>query len=80
MCEIKYESFGYTSEQMDMQWIHDGNVINPNITLDQFDQEITFPDNYKTDYYEHSFPGLILRMSLVRKINYHLIQTYIPSR
>ena len=79
-CEIKYESFGYTSDQMEFQWIQENNVLNPNITLDQFDPVITFPDNYKTDYYEHSFPGLILRMTLARKINYHLIQTYIPSR
>ena len=79
-CEIKYESFGYTTDQMRMQWMQDKNVLNPNITLDQFDPVITFPDNYQTDYYEHSFPGLILRMTLARKINYHLIQTYIPSR
>lgn len=78
-CEIKYESFGYTTDQMRMQWMQDKNVLNPNITLDQFDPVITFPDNYQTDYYEHSFPGLILRMTLARKINYHLIQTYIPS-
>ena len=79
-CEIKYESFGYTSDQMEFNWLQDKNVLNPNITLDQFDPVITFPDNYKTDYYEYSFPGLILRMTLSRKINYHLIQTYIPSR
>jgi len=82
LCEIKYESFGYTSDQLHVRWkptdSKDMNV-NPNITLDQFSQKVIFESNYATDYYEQKFPGVILRIALERKVYYHLIQTYIPS-
>jgi len=78
LCEVKYESFSYTSDQVEFRWL-EHNVVNPNITLDQFVETIIFESNYATDYYESSFPGLILRILLERKVNYHLIQTYIPS-
>jgi len=76
-CIIKYESFGYTTKQMTFEWHHVNNV-NPNITLDQFVEEVHF-ENYATDYYEISYPGLILKIRLNRKVNYHLINSYIPS-
>merc|ERR1719510_1259210 len=80
MCEIKFESFGYTSKQMTFQWMAAKlNNVNPNITLDQFEEHIVFQSNYATDYYDMEYPGLILDIYLSRKINYHLIQTYIPS-
>merc|ERR1712141_122961 len=53
--------------------------INPNITLDQFEERVVFQRSYATDYYDMAYPGLILQVYLNRKINYHLIQTYIPS-
>lgn len=34
---------------------------------------------YSTDYYDIQYPGVILRIFLERKIQYHLLQTYIPS-
>merc|ERR1712223_1918588 len=36
-------------------------------------------ENYATDYYEMQYPGLILNIILNRKVNYHLISSYIPS-
>ena len=63
--------------QMTFQWHHVNNV-NPNITLDQFVEQVNF-ENYATDYYEISYPGLILNIKLSRKVNYHLINSYIPS-
>ena len=39
-CEIKYESFGYTSEQLRFAWRENGSTINPNITLSQFDLNV----------------------------------------
>merc|ERR1712088_1077846 len=74
----KYESFGYTTRQMIFQWHHVNN-INPNITLDQFEETVIFQKEYATDYYEIQYPGLILNIILNRKVNYHLINSYIPS-
>eukprot|EP00095_Tigriopus_kingsejongensis_P012268 maker-scaffold394_size185225-snap-gene-0.24 protein:Tk12268 transcript:maker-scaffold394_size185225-snap-gene-0.24-mRNA-1 annotation:"glycine receptor subunit alpha-2" len=79
ICEIKFESFGFTSDQIQFRWDSDASNVNPNITLDQFQAEIVFESSYSTDYYAKSYPGVILRIYLSRKINYHLIQTYIPS-
>ena len=63
---------------MKFQWHHLNNV-NPNISLDQFEETIVFQEDYATDYYEISYPGLILNIILNRKVNYHLINSYIPS-
>jgi len=79
-CEIKFESFGYTLKQMEFQWLpRKMQNVNPNISLDQFEERVVFQRSYATDYYDMSFGGLILNIHLYRKINYHLIQTYIPS-
>ena len=36
-------------------------------------------DDYETDYYQDSYPGLIVRLTFQRKPHYHLLQTYCPS-
>lgn len=77
-CEIKLESFGYTSKQMRFKWMS-GNNINQNISLPQFDLDVKLGDNYATDYYELAYPGVIMRIILKRKISFHLVQTYVPS-
>ena len=105
LCEIKFESFGYTSNQvstkarerlrgevstssdifallfqMKFEWLPtEMNNVNPNITLDQFEETIIFKRDYATDYYDLSYSGLILHIRLSRKIIFHLVQTYIPS-
>ena len=56
-CEIKFESFGYTTDQLKMTWV-DGSNINPNISLSQFSVNVTLEDTYDTSYYELSYPGL----------------------
>ena len=40
---------------------------------------VFFIFSYSTDYYDIQYPGVILRIFLQRKIQYHLLQTYIPS-
>jgi hypothetical protein len=36
-------------------------------------------NEYNTDYYDVAYPGLILKLIMTRKLNYHMVQTYIPS-
>ena len=65
---------------MEFAWLpKEKNNVNPNISLDQFEEKVVFQRNYATDYYDLAYSGLILNIHLSRKINYHLIQTYIPS-
>ena len=79
VCEIKYESFGHSSDQLSLTWLPESSHVNPNISLDQFEAEVVFQSAYATDYYAMDYPGVILRIHLSRKINYHLLQTYVPS-
>ena len=57
----------------------DGSNINQNISLPQFEFRVNLGDNYATDYYDLSYPGVIMRIVLSRKMSFHLWQTYIPS-
>jgi hypothetical protein len=55
LCEIKFESFGHTSNQLKFQWVN-GSNINPNITHTHFDMDVSL-DSYITEYYDLSYPG-----------------------
>ena len=63
---------------MKFRWL-DGNNINQNISLPQFDLSVKLGDDYATDYYELAYPGVIMRIILRRKMSFHLWQTYLPS-
>ncbi|XP_023344150.1 glycine receptor subunit alpha-4 isoform X2 [Eurytemora carolleeae] len=78
-CEIKFESFGLQSNQIQLGWIPNSMDVNQNITLAQFHFRVKLMDSYSTDYYDVSYPGLILQLHLTRVIGYHIVQTYIPS-
>ena len=58
LCEINFESFGHTTEQLRFQWV-EGSNINPNITLAQFSVNVSLQDTYDTDYYDLRYPGII---------------------
>ncbi|CAB4067417.1 GLRA2 [Lepeophtheirus salmonis] len=79
LCEIKFESFGFTTEQLMFSWKKGSSNINQNISLAQFDMNVKLEDTYETDYYELAYPGLIMKIHLRREIGYHIVQTYIPS-
>ncbi|TRY61959.1 hypothetical protein TCAL_10287 [Tigriopus californicus] len=77
-CDIKFESFGYTTRQLNFNW-HNSSNVNENISLAQFDLFVSMNAGYDTDYYEMAYPGLILTLVLKRKLSYHVVQTFIPS-
>ena len=58
LCEIRFESFGYTNKQLKFQWTT-GSNINPNITLAHFTLDVRLGDTYDTDYYDLRYPGSI---------------------
>ncbi len=63
---------------MAFRWRSD-NQVNPNITLAQFSMDVHLSDSYTTEYYDLSYPGVIMRIHLRRELGYHVVQTYIPS-
>ena len=56
-CEIKFESFGYTTRDLNLKWIDGAFKKNPNISLAQFTWKADLQDSYETDYYELQYPG-----------------------
>jgi len=76
---IRFESFGYTTQELLFDWLRDGSQVNKNISLAQFDVETSLVETYDTEYYDLNYPGLILKVTLRRKLKYHLIQTYMVS-
>ena len=98
VCIIKFESFSYSTDQMNMKWLdeslsqvssefdltHSSTAklnfqVNPDIHLDQFYHKVEFHDNYSTDGYDISYPGLIMKIHLKRNIGYQVMQTFVPS-
>ena len=53
--------------------------VNPDVHLDQFYHKVEFHDNYSTDGYDISYPGLIMKIHLKRNIGYQVMQTFVPS-
>jgi len=79
-CQVKFESFGFTNKQIHLEWMDlSQSHVNTNISLAQFEFKVTLADTYSTDYYDTSYPGLIMKLYLRRQLTYHIVQTYIPS-
>ena len=53
------------SLQITLRWLDDShNNVNYNISLAQFSFDVQLMDSYSTDYYDISYPGLIMRVML----------------
>ena len=57
-CQLKLESFGQTTKELQFRWAKGGNSINPNISLAQFNVDVELQESYQTDYYELNYPGM----------------------
>ncbi|CAB4065749.1 GRGLCN [Lepeophtheirus salmonis] len=83
VCEVKYESYGHTIEKMKVVWkqgLDKSKVTDNNsISLAQFEYEVLFEENYFEEIASGVYPGVIMKIILKRNINYHLLQTYLPS-
>ena len=50
VCEVSFESWGSTSQQMDFQWRKDDTMYNKNIKLNQHDFNVSFVSRINTGY------------------------------
>ena len=69
LCEIKFESFGHSSKQFQLKWKErTASNINPDINLAQFSFTVDLNDEYSTDNYDISYPGIIMKIHLQREV------------
>ena len=70
-CEVKFESFGHSSNQFILKWkTKNESNINPNINLAQFSVSVTLKDGYSTPDFDVSYPGLSILITLKREVNF----------
>ena len=78
-CEIIFESFSYKPTQMNITWDSWKEAhTDPKVELAQFKYHI-HREPYVTNQYSEKFAGLKLNIHLVRQIDFHLGQTFLPS-
>jgi len=77
-CPIKFESFGNLEHQIFFEFV--GHPVqNKNIDLPKFYFEVEADTSYHTTYYKQLFPGVKMVIHLTRKLDDHIMETYIPS-
>ena len=71
--ETLVDSFSWLFFQIQMKWMDfSHNNVNQNISLAQFSFNVQLMDSYSTDYYELSYPGLIMRVRYFTDQLWHL--------
>ena len=58
VCDIKFESFGYTVEYIRLNWHKTSSFINPELSLTQFQMKAEFVPAYETNMYDLQYPGM----------------------
>ena len=58
VCDIKLESFGYTSEYIKLNW-HEEHCcyVSPVLSMKQFKMKAEFVSSYVTNTYDLEYPG-----------------------
>ena len=68
-CEVKFESFGYSANQLQLKWKDmSESHINTNINLAQFSFSVQLDDDYQTENFDVDYPGLIMKIHLKRQV------------
>ena len=81
-CEIVFESWGTPQELLKFRWKEGDSVVNDQISLNQHEFEVSFENQNETGAFAFStgkFTSVTLRLKLKRKLEYHLLRTYLPS-
>ena len=71
ICQVKFQSYIYLTSQLNMSWVESDFGEKK---LAQFDHDV-----YPMEIHDEEFAAAKLLIHLERLINYHILQTYIPS-
>ena len=61
-CDIKFESFGYTTEYLKFDWHQMIDYVSDNLTMKQFKMTAILQPPYVTDTYDLQYPGFHLNV------------------
>ena len=56
-CDIKFESFGYTTEYLKFDWHQMIDYVSDELTMKQFKMTAILQPPYVTDTYDLQYPG-----------------------
>ena len=69
-CDIKFESFGYTTEYLKFDWHQMIDYVSDELTMKQFKMTAILQPPYVTDTYDLRYPGSHL---MLHDITQHLL-------
>ena len=61
-CDIKFESFGYTTEYLKFDWHQMIDYVSDELTMKQFKMTAILRPPYVTDTYDLQYPGFHLNV------------------
>lgn len=79
VCPMMFESFGYTSDVMQLSWLDDPVEMSSDLHIAQFDYLGQNLINCSNNYTGGSFPCLQIDFVLRRDIGYFIIQVFFPT-
>ncbi|XP_071450142.1 glycine receptor subunit alpha-4-like [Hetaerina americana] len=79
-CDLRLESYGFTREELSFSWVPEGRPVNIGHRLAHFDYSVNLiNDKEDVNFPSGSYPAISVCLRFQRRMNYHLLQTYIPS-
>ena len=78
VCQIKIQSFGYDIRYNNYTWFRPPVLGSQSLNLDN--HKVRMGHHFSPrHHFTQTYPGLVVRLALQRKIPFHITQTYIPS-
>lgn len=79
VCFMRLEGYQYRTFEVEYSWHETGIQISNSLRTDHFTANFQIDGNERVQHENSTFPSVQLRISLYRKMSYHVMNTYIPS-
>ncbi|ESO89501.1 hypothetical protein LOTGIDRAFT_125350, partial [Lottia gigantea] len=80
-CSFRMESYGYTTNEMYLEWSKDRKFTNvlPSTNIPDFEMTAISAHDCTANLQTGNFPCLYANLQMQRQIGFYLTQTYVPS-
>ncbi|XP_068242654.1 glycine receptor subunit alphaZ1-like isoform X2 [Palaemon carinicauda] len=79
ICFMRLEGYQYRTFEVEYSWHETGIQISNSLRTDHFVANFQIDGNERVQHENSTFPSVQVRISLYRKMSYHVMNTYIPS-